>query len=667
MARTASAQPEANDIVLRRIRAATDHRERENRLYTSEWRDRFNRNLSYYYGFQRPDYFEPASETDPPYVITNVLKPNVQIIVEAMLQSRTKVLCEAYSPEFLPQKALIPIVGNWLWRQQKDEVLLEPWLREWILYGYGVCRVGWEYRTEKNERLMRRLEAELDLLPGGAFISQAEGTVVHIATDPDTGEEVRTEIVNPSGEALEVATVDRMFTDHIPAVDFWVDPRCTDMMELTNTRYVVWREYRSVEEIEDSDKWKADGPLTEVSMPNYLQPYSDAGARGTDEAEVEDVVPIFHYLGEDPEDSSKWLYEVRANEDHGVILRSVEWEDHYYPFAIAAFPTDPGITYPISPFDDCISDQDILNQTMTSIAEHVKAWDQVLVAFKDSFNNRDNPSELRNARNGSIITINRRMAQNDIRSEIFPLPNPRLQPEVYQALLRAENNIRLKLGVTEFQQGVFPQVKQTATSVMELSQRADVRAKGLAKRFARVKGTLMTLQLRTFLDNADRTTTFYVPVLNDMQEQAFKEFTIDLIDGRYVLEVEMIDMPLASPNAEAMKWNSLLQILLPFSQGGVDPRTGQPAGIVNPVTNQPYIHNLWELLEKVIYGFGLENPETLRGMPPLTEMEQQQLLQQQQQQQMMQMMQQMQGAQPVTGGNGAAPPMPEGVANGPIG
>lgn len=592
----------ATDKIDKRIQEAVAAKAAAKKLRTtSAWSDMDERAMMYYLGAQHENW---KSAIDYDYVVKNVIGPSVNIMIDALVSEIVKAVGYGrYSGE---SQDIAQAAANIL-NHELSSLSPEEADRKLLLDRYccGFCAqlITWRFSDTGTDAKLMKAEAKRGLAPGEFFVGN-DNEVYH---RDEMGE---TRIDSPTALERQIAVEEGPVLEVIPAVDVFFDPMETDLNALRRSRFIVWREYFTRDELvldkrNDSSKIGKEGAAY-LGRQEYLSAFRDSGPDAPERIEV------WYYVGEDPEDNNKWVMSVRVNGGKDE-LRSAEWPYSYFPLIIEADIAPAGALYPISLVNDCIPHQDEINSCETDRHYHRNRAIPIILYSKSDLQ-QDSIDAIKRARYNKWVGIDKRSQRTwDEMVREFQVTTP--SPELYAAEGGHEQSIRDILGVTEMMLGRAPDRRVTATYTMSVAQQAGIRPRALARRWRDYRKRRYQRLLLVIRDNQRMGIPRPYMFLDDAGNRAWSQYLSDQLAGDYDVSIEVVDDSFEAPQAQLMKWMQFLDIYLKVCAAGTpDPKTGR-AVLANPATGGPYWNNPTGVLRRIAQAFGIDTPQELETPP----------------------------------------------------
>lgn len=594
---------EHTDEVGQRIERAVARRREEWSLSGGFWADRAVRNLSYFHGEQHPEWAK--AEVRRSYIVKNVLRTYVKVVKARYATAPSRIRAHARAQEWADVARMASYVGQFEWDMNHVGREMDKCRYDRMIFGYSGMLVGWQYDPATSENVIARAEAEYGLPPGEfIFKKTMYGTdeVWHVHTDPETGEVVEQPMPEATMRLRAAATVDDLSVEHVSALNIFLDPIETDPCSMTRSRFIVWREYQTKAQVEDDDRNKLPSDGVTTVMPGQdttLYTYGETPLQ-------EDLVELWHYVGEDPEKPGKQIHTVRVG-SHYQVLRESEWTLPFWPLVLHSNDADPGYLYPLSEIDECIIDQDEINQARTDQHNHRKRFDRVYFTVKGTLD-EEAIATLQEAEDGEVIGVDLPPGQS-LENVLYPAPTAQLQPEAYSTKEESENWVKINMSATDYDLGSKPPGRTSATESMNIIQRSAGRAAEGAERDRQFRTAIVNVMLDTIVAMADPVRPRRYYFLGPEGERIWQNYALEDLKGDFEIEVEVVD----NSQESIQKLINFLQIIQPYTSAGINPQTMQPL-FPDPETGGVMIPNIKPAIEKLILLHD-ERPETYFTAP----------------------------------------------------
>lgn len=253
----------------------------------------------------------------------------------------------------------------------------------------------------------------------------------------------------PKDGGFEEATVANLWVDRLDPYDVWLDPNSDG---IHNSRYVIVRVFKSVEELQADKRYKntggleADDPrVTEGSDPRAQITVQDTGD------DRDKIVAIYE------------MYDLRGSQ-------LVTWTDQSdLPLQVVEGITCPIVALtnhiiPKSPYhmgelEQILSLQQELNKTRTQMMEHRQRNAQKWMARQGALT-ADARQALESGEVNAVVEVAGDAQLSDI---VMPLPVPNLSADVYQSDQIIKGDVYEVTGVNEYLRGGGGDIRRTAT------------------------------------------------------------------------------------------------------------------------------------------------------------------------------------------------------------
>lgn len=672
MGKTSRGTREPEDEISRRVLRAIAKRDEEWNLFTSQegnvfesWATKDVRNLCYYLGYQRPDYYLPSAE---PFIVDNIIKRCADVRISALAQAPSRIRIYPKVAEARVRAMKAQQIGQHEWDTCGIPEEWDAVRRDKMIFGFGVLMLAWRFKEVEDEEALIDEEIARGDTPGAYVERMGDGAIpriVHMGYNPETGETEERVVGSVDSELKAVTLHDDLFVRSISATNVFFDPLETDIRTMRNSRYICWREYKTYQELEDDPDVDKDILEAAQFAPAEQMLSTAAGIEPSEDAE--DVLEVYYYLGTDPDDPDTTLLQMRCGTNHNDILKSVEWPFLFWPFVVRAERPVPGMVYPPSIVDECIADQDDVNDCLTEQYLHRKRFRDITYVDSDAIADGAFKNRVRMATWGEFVPVRRPTNASRISDAFYSPDTPNIPLDIYRPGREAAERIRVKFGVTEYQFGLFPSSAKSPTESMNYMNQASVRAKDDADEDRKARTRAVRLLMQTVVGNAKGSVPRSYAFLGEGGNKNWGEYSIEDLKGDFDIQIESVD----NSSDQLGKIVGLSQALMQYTEAGRNPQTGKLIFDDPDYPGMPIVKNVRPIVERLIMLDESFTPGQLLE-PTLEQQQLQEQLMLQKQKQMQMAMEQGPPAMPIPEGGidgmpaeapqEGAPPMPPGLA-----
>lgn len=538
------------------------------------------RNLEAYLAQPEGEWAPPDIEDRSALVATDAAD-TVEWILPSLLRvfasARDAIDVTPRRPQFAAQAHQVREVLRWLWWERLDGIgLLHDWLKDGLISINGFLRVGYSQReTPVRESYRGLTEAQLQQLVG------AEGVQV-------LGVAERPEVPAPGAQPLTVYDVDieRVETDGCPTVDV-VPPeemRVDNAARYGSEPQFIAQEYRRsrsdllaegypVEGLGDSYDGVLDGEESQVRRGTNTAHLWDDDDRDDPSLRVVEA-----YLRRGTAHAPRWI---RALIIGDTLVERGEVDSH--PFVWWCPAPLPHVFFGTCPVSQAIEPQRLRTRLLRAVEDNV--YLSVNGRMGVVGGDETTIDDLLDSRPGGVVRL---------RSEkdLVPIIQPDLSAAAWQAVEWAEQWTEKRTGFSRLSKGLSSEaLNDTATGVMEITERADMRVELIARHAAAALGRCLDKVLRVMAQHQD---------VSQVAQIAGQFVPIDPRewDTHYQVSVR-VGLGSANKDRQAAQIGQLLQV-----QGGL-----MQAGMVPPPAAVA-------LARKLAESMGVDHPEQYFPDPP---------------------------------------------------
>lgn len=430
---------------------------------------------------------QPEGEWAPPEIDdrSDLVATDVADTIEWMLPSLMRVFASGRDavevtprrPQFAPQADLVRESVKWLfWERLDGLTFLHNWLKDGLVSKVGFCRVGYSTSTITTREQFRGLtEAQVQMLLASddvKVIGQAErveqtdaGPIKVWDVDIECEEEDGTptiDVVPP--DEMRVDNAARYGSEPLFIAQEYERPRA----ELIAEGYKVAENATASHHAITSQEAQARRRMNSASMFD-------------DDDDLVRVVDA--YVRRGPPNAAKW--------ERGLIIGDelVEREDvDGHPFGWWCPAPMPHVFFGHCPADQGIQPQRLRTRLLRAVEDNV----YLSVNGRTGVVGGDETTidDLLDSRPGGIV----RLKSKD---DLVPIVQPDLSGAAWQAVEWAEQWTEKRTGFSRLSKGLSSEaLNDTATGVMEITERADMRVELIARHAAAALSKVLAKMLR---------------------------------------------------------------------------------------------------------------------------------------------------------------------------
>lgn len=485
------------------------------------------------------------------FATINVIAPSV-----AVNSPKIVVWPTEEDPDHQNKASIAEGVTNYWWRRYKFKRPIKRAVKDSLIFGLGIVKVGWRYEDREVARPEEEIEAEIQ-----QRIEQADQqAMVDIAAAGElpTDDEIAAQVERTTLEVVK----DEPFVERVSIFDLYVDPEAT-MFE--DARWVAQKIVRPVEEVRNDDRYKpsvrkklkADG-----SVQRRTDDTPDFNTDG-DNANQDDIlrVTLWEFY-----DLTRGTISVFPEQGDAFLVDPAPMP---YPFGLPFVPLPnyevPDQFYPLGDLEAIEPLQLELNETRSEMVQ-ARRLDKAKYLFRKDRFGPDGLDALRSNKPWVGVEVE---GQEPLSDAIQVLERPAPNAEMYQHSQQIESDIDLVSGVSEYQRGSISEIRRTATEAAIVQDASNARS---ADKLAQVEEATSEIARRIVQlaqiymtgDQAARATG------NDGAVVTWR-FTADDIQGDFDFEVEAGSTQPRNETFRRQQAQQMAATLAPFVGIVVDP------------------------------------------------------------------------------------------------
>lgn len=430
---------------------------------------------------------QPEGEWAPPEIDdrSDLVATDVADTIEWMLPSLMRVFASGRDavevtprrPQFTPQADLVRESVKWLfWERLDGLTFLHNWLKDGLLSKVGFCRVGYATSTITTREQFRGLtEAQVQMLLASDDV-QVLGQAERVE-QTDAGQIKVWDVDVECGEADGTPTIDVVPPDEMRvgnAARYGAEPPfIAQEYELPRAELIA-EGYKVAENATASHHVISSQEAQARRRMNSASTFDDD----------DDLVRVVDaYVRRGPSNAAKW--------ERGLIIGDalVEREDvDDHPFGWWCPAPMPHVFFGHCPADQGIQPQRLRTRLLRAVEDNV----YLSVNGRTGVVGGDETTidDLLDSRPGGIV----RLKSKD---DLVPIVQPDLSGAAWQAVEWAEQWTEKRTGFSRLSKGLSSEaLNDTATGVMEITERADMRVELIARHAAAALSKVLAKMLR---------------------------------------------------------------------------------------------------------------------------------------------------------------------------
>ena len=546
----------------------------------------------------RGKHFSEVYMNNEDRIAVNIAFSTINVIFPAISVSMPKISVLANAPENEDRSVIAGAILNYWWKHYDMQSPFRSASKDFLIVGHGWVKVGW--RTLEGQRLMT--SAEYD----SAFMKKADERDTYLAENPENEHMVPSyeEIAESITETKTVVKEDRPFMERVSPFDIYVDPDATCMQD---ARWITQRIIRPLEEVRADKRYKQSARLAAQGSAMVAAQHLIERERRRAGDDILRVAIWEHY----DLISGKMCVFTEGGSDFLVEPMDMPYSVGH-PFVMVRNYDVPGHFYPIGDLEMLEPLQMELNATRSALLNNRKSYARKYFYRKSGFG-EDGIAALRSDADNTMVPVDDDRPFGDL---FAPMPQSNMTADMYNLSDIISADAREVSGVSEYQRGISPSVRRTATEAAMIQDATNARS---ADKLGIIEGFVtaivrMQLQVAQQFLSGDQVAR----VLGREGKNLWFPYTRDDILGEYDFSVEAGSTQPGNDQQRRQDALGLVQAATPFME----------MGIADPI--QLYKHVLQQ-------GFKIRGFEKFISADALKKLEMQtQMLEQQLQQQTMQ-------------------------------
>lgn len=511
--------------------------------------------------------------SDEDRIAVNISFANVNTIVPSVAVNHPKITVMGTSVDDGDQAIIAEAVTNYQWRRYGFQTEIARAVKDSIIMGHGIVKVGWKYEEREEPLSDEEMEAEFERKRREADAYAVENP--DLAAGLPTDDEIRSSL---EGSTKRVAVEDRPFVERVSPFDLLMDPEATTF---DNVKWIAQRVVRTMQEIQNDPriseraKSKVEPDSTIASDPN--------DPRGKNKSNLAMV---------DPDRVTTWEY---YDLQRGIMMILSEAGEEYllpptempyafgHPFVFLTNYEVPDHLYPMGDLEAIEPLQHELNKTRSMMMNARKHYGRKYLYDERAFGPEGRRALASNKDGAMVPVIDSTRPLDEV---IRPFPFVPLSPEVYSYSEQVTGDINAISGVNDYARGNAPEIRRTATEASIIQDAANGRA---ADKLARVERFVAQVARKVVQLNQQYMTGELAARVMGPQGEAWFTYTAEDISGEFDFEVEAGSTQPMNESTRRQQTIAMLNAMAPFIGTVVDPMAMAQHALK--------------------YGFGIKNPE----------------------------------------------------------
>ena len=463
-------------------------------------------------------------------MLVNVAFATINVLYPSVSVGRPKIVVSPQGPDDADKAVIAEAIVNYWWLHYNCQEEFQLAVRDFLIIGHGWVKSGYRYIEEGLE-----IESTDD---EGVDLSKLESDI----------------------ETNIIIKEDRPFIERVDPFNMFVDIESTSMKDL---RWIAQRIRRPLKDVM-ADKRYDYSARQEVSPSSYMKITLPNGRQGPnggvgENGNMEGFCDIYEFY-----DISTGKMCVFSDTGDKFLIKPQEMPYAFgHPFTMLRNYDIPSYFYPMGELEAIEPLQHELNETRTQMMNHRKRYSRKYLFKENAFDDFGRQA-LSSDEDNAMVPVK---GDENINNVVTPMPALINPPDFYNQSSLIISDMDRVSGLSDYQRGVLPEVRRTATEASILQGSADARASEkltiIELGIAKVASRLIKLAQQYMTE--DQT----VRVLDKPGKWAWVSFDKNYIDGNFDFSVEAGSTVPMNESFRRQRALQMVDAMAPFAQAGV--------------------------------------------------------------------------------------------------
>jgi hypothetical protein len=451
------------------------------------------------------------------FATINVLYPSVSI-------GRPKIVVSPRTPDDADKSIVTEAIVNYWWEHYHCQDEYQLAVRDFLILGHGWVKSGYRYVTADKE--VTETADEL------ADPSRMESAV----------------------ESEFIIKEDRPFIERVDPFHMFVDSDASSMKDI---RWIAQMSRRPLKDVQN-DKRYDSAARQEVTGSSFSK-YIKNGEMGRNTNPADAYCNVYEWY-----DLNTGTMSVFSDSGDRFLIKPTKMPYSFgHPFTMLRNYDIPGYFYPMGELEAIEPLQYELNETRTQMMNHRKRYSRKYL-FKESAFDDFGRQALSSDEDNAMVPVK---GDENLGNVVVPMPALINPPDFYNQSAMIISDMDRVSGVSDYQRGILPEIRRTATEASIVQGSADARASeklGIIER-----GVAACAERLIKLAQQYMTEEQTVRVIDKPGEWAWVNFDNDYINGNFDFTVEAGS---TVPMNESFRRQMALQVvdaMAPFASAGI--------------------------------------------------------------------------------------------------
>lgn len=396
--------------------------------------------------------------TEEDRIAINIAFSTINVIYPAISVNTPKISVLANEEENEDRSLFAEAILNYWWKHHDFHLPFRLASKDFLMLGHGWVKIGW--RSIEGQRALSDTEWQKEFADKAMERDAAAQQDPSMAASLPTYEEIAESIVDTKTVVLE----DRPFMERVSPFDVYVDPEASSLQD---ARWIAQRIVRPLEEVRKDKRYRQSARLN---------------VQGTALGSIELDRRQRKEMGDDALRVVVWEHYDLVNgrlcifADGGSDFLVEPMDMPYamgHPFVMVRNYEVPGQFYPIGDLEMLEPLQLELNATRSALMNNRKTYARKYLYRASGFGEKG-VAALRSNVDGTVVPVE---DENRPFSDLIsPMPHTPLSGDIYNLSDIIMGDAREVSGISEYQRGVSPSVRRTATEAAMIQDATNARS-----------------------------------------------------------------------------------------------------------------------------------------------------------------------------------------------
>ena len=508
----------SNSDILANYRQKLDYS--RNWVEQMNYHNLWNRMINLYRGKQY------KGQTEYDRMLVNICFATINVLYPSVSIGRPKIVVSPRTMEDADKAIITEAIINYWWEHYDCQEEFQLAVRDFLIIGHGWVKAGYRFVEETKE--------------------------VDVTAD---------ELASPGQDAnnIEAETIireDRPFIERVDPFMMYVDADATSMKDI---KWIAQCLVRPLMDVKNDKRY--DYSARQEVTASSVGKYSPNGNTDFNSSPNQDNSYARVYEFYDINSNTMCVFSDTGDK---FLIKPTEIPYAFgHPFTMLRNYDIPNYFYPMGELEAIEPLQYELNETRTQMMNHRKRYSRKYL-FKESAFDDFGRQALASDEDNAMVPVK---GDENLSNIVTPMPALINPPDFYNQSDLIISDIDRVTGISDYQRGVLPEVRRTATEASILQGNSDSRA---AEKLVIIERSIASVANRLIkLAQQFMTEEQTVRVSNKPGQWAWVNFDKDYIDGDFDFNVEAGS---TAPMNESFRRQMALQVvdaMTPFAQAGV--------------------------------------------------------------------------------------------------